>query len=384
MRPNQNKQRVLEIQFLRGLAILVIMMVHAASDFSQVSTVNEGTAARALFYIISSFGVPIFVMISGFVLYHRYGADISVAKFYTRRFQKVLIPYGVYSVLYLIYAGWENGWYPSLGKSVLAILTGTSYYHLWFVRLIIQIYLLYPFLSRFYRHYERQGRVRRLLWGAMIFQTLMNIGMKLLKDRIHDAGAIELLLTFTEFIFYFFLGCWASRNQKKLGIIVDRFVRKYALPMILLYAVAVYVHLRLLLSGLEHYGTQQATPEIEKIPLVFTRIVTHLAALLVSYQSARFLMKRPGVGSSYVLRFGLLSYGCYLLHPMVLSAGGLALKHWFAISNTSMISFPILYALTVVTTFLFTSFIYKTPFGELFVGKTESEGNRRGTKDSAD
>ena len=379
----QNRQ-VLEIQFLRGMAILVILLVHAAGDFSKVPVFDENVVARALFYVMFSFGVPLFILISGFVLYNRYGPDVPLSDFYARRFKKVLIPYTIFSVIYIAFAGWENGWYPSRGKMLWMVLTGNSYYHLWFVRLIVQVYLLYPFLARFYRRFEEKGKVTHLLLASLAFQTFTNVGIQLLKGwGMPHVEVLDLFLTVTYFIFYFFLGIYVCRNRKKIGPAVDRFVARWALPGLALYAMAIFIHTHTVLVGLERYGSQEATPSIDKIPITFTRIVTHMTAIIICYQCARFLMKRPGVGSSFVLRIGTLSYGFYLLHILMLNLSILALKQWFSLSHTSVIAFPILYASTVILTYAVTSWIYRMPFSELLLGKTEG-GVRRAIRMGSD
>ena len=364
-------RQVLEIQFMRGLAIIAVMMVHAAGDFSHVVKVDESIVARALFYCMTSFGVPIFILISGFVLYHRYGAEVRICDFYVRRFKKVLTPYILFSVIYLAFASWENGWHPSKGKCLWMILTGTSYYHLWFVRMILQIYLLYPFLAKFYRRFEQQGRVRQLLWGSLVFQTAANIGIYIAKQWLPSSAhdTVDVLLVFIGFIFYFFLGIWASRNRTKVGVVVDDLFKRYALPGTLLYALAIFIHVRVLLSGLERYGSQMATPEIDKIPIAFTRIVTQTLALMMIYQAARFLMRRPGIGTPIILRFGKLSYGIYLTHALMLSLAARAMNTWFSIGTTSALSFPINFSLTAISTYLVVSLINRTPFSEWFLGK---------------
>ena len=368
---NPGPVRVLEIQFMRGLAILVILMVHAAGDFSHVVRVDENIVARALFYALTSFGVPIFILISGFVLYHRYGHQVSVRDFYSRRFKKVLIPYAIFSVIYIAFSAWENGWLPSKGKCLWMILTGTSYYHLWFVRLIVQIYLLYPFLAKLYRRFEEVGKVRWLLGGSLVLQTLINAGILIAKQVSSSSvdEVIDVVLVFTGFIFYFFLGMWAARNRKKLGSIVDAFAERFAIPAASLYALAIFIHVRVLLWGLEGYGSQAATPDMDKIPIVFTRIITQMFTLIVSYQVARFLMRRPGVGAPVLLHIGRLSYGFYLVHPLMLGLAARAMETWFSIGTTSVFSFPINFTLTALSTYLVVSWINRSPLSEWLLGK---------------
>jgi len=365
--------QVHEIQFLRGLAIVFIMVVHAAGDLSHVEVIDTQVALRMLFHALTSFGVPLFVLISGFVLYHRYGADVPLRDFYFRRFGKVLVPYAAFSVIYLGYAGLENGWFPSPGKCLWKLLTGTSYYHLWFIRLIAQVYLLYPVLAKFYRHFERRGMARRLLLGALVFQTFANIGRHVMKELLPNAEILDFVLTFTRYIFYFLLGMWVSRNRQKLSAAIDRSVKRYALPAVPLYALLIFLHVQVLLSGIERHGSTSAIPDIDRIPIVFVRIVTQIISLIVSYKAVRFLMQRPGVWSAVILRIGMLSFGFYLLHPLMLSIVIRMLEQWFSLGLRNILSFPLNFILTAVSTYGVISFINRTPFSELLLGKARRE-----------
>ncbi|MEL6262640.1 MAG: acyltransferase [Cyanobacteria bacterium J06626_6] len=151
--PNINPPKRLNfIDFGKGFAILGIVVFHYSQSF--VSGVWEQAIQ------IGGAGVHLFVIFSGFTLFLS-SRRLTAGGFYRRRFSRVIIPYYLFVCLvfltkqvYPIYP--QDGlyaffghlfWYKMFDESIITSLG----YHLWFMSLIIQLYLLYPFLSELMR-----------------------------------------------------------------------------------------------------------------------------------------------------------------------------------------------------------------------------------------
>ena len=131
-------------------------------------------------YAFATFGVPHFIFISGFVLYNKYSKDFSLSTFYKKRFLAILAPYITFTAFYVFYPYIGAALYRSLfhvgtvGHNAIpsvvslvteyatALLTGVD--QLWFIVLLLELYLLYPLLVRFYNRFGHNSLYLSLLF----------------------------------------------------------------------------------------------------------------------------------------------------------------------------------------------------------------------------
>ena len=88
--------------------------------------------------------------------------EIEVPKFWRRRFQLVGVPYLVWTAIYELAAG--DPW-----RFPIAVLTGTGSYHLYFLLVSMQLYLVFPLLRRLLR--ATAGHHGGLFAAAVAYQA---------------------------------------------------------------------------------------------------------------------------------------------------------------------------------------------------------------------
>lgn len=143
----------LSIHYLRIMACLMVILIHISA--TPVVSLNANSVAQVFFILINQFAkpaVPIFIMISGFLLHGIYkDTELAPIAYWTKRLPKLVIPYVLWSLgYYFIYL--KMGYYPWNLKFILnGLLLGTFIYHLYFMVIIIQFYLLYPILHFIYK-----------------------------------------------------------------------------------------------------------------------------------------------------------------------------------------------------------------------------------------
>ncbi len=157
------------IDFIRVFSIIMVITLHCICDYYA----NTANAGRALWYTLgyvnelARVGVPLFFMISGFLLLSR---DITnVWEFYKKRILKVGIPFIIYDILYYVYMSAASGKTITVQRFFAELLNSGSAYHLWFVYSIIFIYLLMPFLQMIVKSCSR--KMLMLFFVLTIFQT---------------------------------------------------------------------------------------------------------------------------------------------------------------------------------------------------------------------
>lgn len=136
------------IDAIRIFAILMVIVLHCMCDFYN-DIHNAGKFSWwVLGYVneISRTGVPLFFMISGFLLIRSDSAKTPL-KFYKKRLKKICIPFIVYDILYYCYYCIVEGREFSTLEFFRELANTGSAMHLWFMYSMILLYLFVPYLK---------------------------------------------------------------------------------------------------------------------------------------------------------------------------------------------------------------------------------------------
>lgn len=134
---------------LRVLATLSVILLHASSGgiFSYKTIPHTWYWICDITNSFGFFAVPCFVMLSGYLLLGRY--DGNLLGFLQKRFTRVWLPFTLWIGIYLAYFIFYEHHPSSLSSCLQKYLGGDVLFgHLWFVYMILGMYLLTPFLSK--------------------------------------------------------------------------------------------------------------------------------------------------------------------------------------------------------------------------------------------
>jgi surface polysaccharide O-acyltransferase-like enzyme len=161
------------IDNLKVVSLFAVVILHTASpllmDFKQagISYWMIGDFYNALV----RFGVPIFVMITGALLLHR---EYDVVDFLKRRLLRLLWPFLLWSLIYIAYTWYDeeivysNNVWTNI-RMVLHQLKYGSYYHMWYVYMLVGLYLFIPVISKFVRNAaEKEIRYFLMVWFVVM------------------------------------------------------------------------------------------------------------------------------------------------------------------------------------------------------------------------
>jgi len=141
------KQYYPEIDGIRAISILAVILIHTTTKILEVTSPGNSSYLTSFFLNqISRFAVPLFFLISGFVLELNYENHQSYLSYLKKRLAKIALPYIFWSAIYyfLIYT-----WH---GESFFKALTlGTSSYQLYFIPSLLIFYFIFPFFHRFFK-----------------------------------------------------------------------------------------------------------------------------------------------------------------------------------------------------------------------------------------
>lgn len=212
-------QRNLYFDFLRGIAILMVVAIHTfiAYEFDNFQSICA-ISMREIFNV----AVPLFLAISGFFIGRKnFENKEQVFVFWKKQIPKVYIPTLIWSVPYLTLTVLHQ---QSILKSILMFLIcGYSIYY--FIALIIQCYLLFPLI---------QKRMLNPLSGGVILSLSLICVAVISYTSITRFPLIVFAGPVIVWLIFFWIGVFLSRSERnyKIGWIFVGVLVSFALMLI--------------------------------------------------------------------------------------------------------------------------------------------------------
>ncbi len=182
-----------EIDIPKALAIIAVVVLHFnAFLFSQTQNITRILIIDQLV----RFSVPLFVALSGYLLTEKYlTAPLNLKDFYMRRVTKLIPLYVLWSIIISVAL--------NQGLNLWTLLFGYADYHLYFVPMIFQLYLLFPLL------FFLAGKQKYLL---LIAGLAIQLAAFHYLAKYSDQDQYRL---FVSWIYYFILGIFFAFGKPK-------------------------------------------------------------------------------------------------------------------------------------------------------------------------
>ena len=166
-----SENRVEWIDFVRAIAILTVLYIHATDGIYIISSdaIMNYTIYSRIFNFASLFigriGVPFFLMITGYLLLDRSYNDERVRKFWSKNCKGLIIVTVIWSVIYAI-----SLQFITIGSSQINVSEAGNLFfsHMWYMPMIIGMYLSMPFVSSALEKFSP-----RTIYQATIVFTLL-------------------------------------------------------------------------------------------------------------------------------------------------------------------------------------------------------------------
>lgn len=364
---------VYQLPLIKGICILGVILIHVTAAFTEMT--HSGGLFFTLLFLnsLARFAVPLFVAFSGFYLSLN-ARNENAVPFYRRTLRFLLVPYILYSVLYSIWDIRSGGdpW-----RLVKDLPWASASYHLWFGLLVLQLYILHPFLRRRYLACGNRGA---LVVGAFLLQigwsvlsiTLLPLvwsalSTSLFPDSTNAAAAVRTgakriaELIFMNHIGNFLGGYLILERSEEMSRFLKR--RTSAIPGSVVWVAAA--------AGLAAYWgvpLSRGTPwdAIERrylLHFILTPLVS-LAALATILPLAQNPRRIQMYFHRWLHSFGLYSYGIYYLHPFVALILSRGFHHFVGPDPVNMVSFHVMrFAVVSFVTLLAVKAMARLPFG---------------------
>jgi len=308
--------KLYELDYMRFIACFAVMLVHITA--TGVTGYIYGSFPQIVMLFINSsvkFTTPMFIFLSGVTSFYSYREKkFKYMPFITRRLRKVLIAYFVWCVIY--YSAYiKFGFYIfDINFFTKSVLLGTMSYHLYFVIIIVQMYIVGPI---FYKMLKNSNKKILILIVSAIITVLC-------AEYIRFENADRLFL---KYIFFYMFGIFVSLeydkyiswiNKYKVLISAGYIITSIILTMVIYYNLTIYM---------------------------FVWFVFSIFSVFFIYYISLVMKKTFNKIYSFIKLFGQSSYYIYLMHPLVLTFMIVYTDKYGILSITMRL---IIYSITVI------------------------------------
>lgn len=371
------KAKLEEIEILRGIAFLAVVLQHTIAGIFYhpgLSPAVLNVATIGLGFI--RFAVPLFVFITGVVLFYNYDTKVNYRDFLLKRFKQVVIPYLVWTVFYYAWVGLLSGvaatsTWEQLLKIIKLSFTGQASYHLWFMVMIIPFYLLFP-LFKVLISKNRKWPLNAAV-VAVIFAINMILVYALSKGMIQsdnpNLGFITNYLdrNFLFWIFYFMLGglvglyydYWKKLAHKTWGLSLT------LLAVCMYFICSKIVEINERVTDNPYLFSANVTAPLKPLMMVTISLL-----LLLIFTVAEKISAHQNRSANLLRTFGKYSFGAYLIHAFALNIVNSLVISYLTVLGVfaqTIISFTLCSLLSLILCVAISR--VKNSFGEVMVGR---------------
>lgn len=332
------------IELLRILAIFLVVCHHATSLFFKQRNLDILSNGFVSFiFSISAIAVPIFFMISGYLLLDK---NDNKQK-YISRLTKLIIPLLIWSIIYALYP-YQSDYYSKLHDPQLTIESlkllwfsvTRKGYHLWFLYTLTGFYLVMPILKAFTKSLTKD-LTKFFLLAWLVNNGIIFLNIWLVKTFSLVIGWQVGISFFFIYLGYFMLGKLLI-NHKNILFTCQKFLIIFIVSSFSLWAWSMIWHKRLF----------NFYPINEKNPLI---MIASLCFFIIFYLTREHsLYSNPQI-QKIVSWLSSITYSVYLIHVICLDLVMSILEKVLISKDTLYLSLPIVIMLTYILSMVISS-----------------------------
>jgi peptidoglycan/LPS O-acetylase OafA/YrhL len=318
------RPHIYELDPLRICTAVSVVGVHVLFYTLPLNSSATGLQIQNAFITALHFTREVFIFVTAFALvYVYYGKPFPLKQFWQKRSIGVLLPYAIWSVVYV----WVN--MPDktpatfLHTSVIDILTGNASYQLYYILLTLQFYLIFPlfllFLHRCASHPWIVLSISFVLQLILFYFDYHTLQQGTLASSPFWQGFAEFQNRFVlVYQFYFVLGGFTALYFQRVRAFLLRHGRLIAASFLLVLA-ALWLHFFIQVN-IYHESIGYATSVLQPAMVFYSVAIIFFALWLTArWASKTGADKRPH-GYHFWQVLSDSSFGVYLIHALLITA----------------------------------------------------------------
>jgi peptidoglycan/LPS O-acetylase OafA/YrhL len=295
-----------QVDVMRLLTFAAVISVHSLAFTEQP---DNSVAAGAM--MLLQFGREVFFALTAFVLtYTLLDRRIGFRAVWRKRLLYVGVPYLAWTVIYYLYSVGTGQVRPSLTTFAIDVVSGGAMYHLYFLLVTLQLYLVFPAILAFVR------RTAHVAGRVLIAVSVVNLAWLAVLQYVPSPGgsgrwvwdhAYELLPTYS---MYVLAGCYAAAHLPHL----QQVLRAHGNRLVALAGLATA-------GALGVYALQLTSmaPRLADSVLQPAMALSCAAAIIVLYLIGTRWAEGRRRHQRQVEALSDVSFGVYLSHPLILA-----------------------------------------------------------------
>lgn len=302
--PPRPARHLHDVDVVRFTTVLGVLCVHATSLMLPSTEVSG--AALAVLHVTRE----VFLFLSAFVLAYSVRLPLMARSFWRRRFPLVVAPYVLWSAIYVLADGDLGSPVSVLARFCRDLLSGAARFHLYFLLLTFQLYVVFPWVRAWLARRTNHGRI---LVAALIWQVVFTAAIHY---RLDLPAPISTWLAhpgtwLPSYVLYVVAGVLAALHFDDVRAYVSRHRRLIGVGSLVVFGL-----------GLVSYELDLRVGHVSPLHAgeVFAPavVVESVAAIAGQFALGLWIAERAGPRLLRMLRASSdVSFGVYLAHPLL-------------------------------------------------------------------
>lgn len=317
----RKRPHIYELDPLRACTALGVVAVHAFSYTTYLTSDETGYQMQNGVVVALHFTREVFLFVTAFALvYVYYGRPFAPLQFWKKRALGVLVPYVVWSMIYILVMTPFVSPTTFLQTTIFDIFTGNASYQLYYILLTLQFYLFFPLFLPLIRVFARHPWITLAVSGSfqavfffLDYHTIQSSNQPFWQT-VSDYQDRFLLI----YQFYFVLGGLTAYYFQAVRAFLLRHGR--LILGLFLFALAVLWTHFLLQVRIYREGVGYASSVMQPMMIFYSVTVIFFILWLTCCWTSRSGRGQRPRGYRFWQMLSDASFGVYLIHALILSA----------------------------------------------------------------
>lgn len=297
------QKRIEEIDILKGIGMIAVVLIHITAIYTSHLTVG-------IFNSLLQFAVPLYLAVSAILLMNKYKEEVNLKFFYKRYLPRIIIPYAVWSLIYCIIYSYRGR---KINNIIDTVFFGQANYHLYFMIIILQFYLLFPLIRKCVKN------LKNFELYTIVLVILQIIFLQLNAIYVYPYFKY-LAIPIYAYIMPIGLGLWLGKNynektipKKTSGVLIGLAIIGSYLFVAHSQPIPYSWEINTMINKIYYTTTLSVGTTVS----IFRNTYIY-GAILILLMLAKAMIKYTPTIKSLFVSIGKNSFGIYLVHPLFL------------------------------------------------------------------